>query len=190
MDDFDLTQRGALPTLFERARTRFLLISFTSDWLYPSYQSLEIVSALRSRNCDVAYCNLEARYGHDSFLVEVEEQTELVRGFLASTFREAAALKRRPRRRLEDRMGVREVYGRRDFRHHRRVGGTGDARARSGLRRRRTAGVAEGAQERRRPRRGIDRSAGAEGHRARRVGVSGRSRIGGGGLSRPALSTT
>lgn len=88
MDTFDLTQRGSLPSLFERGRTRFLVISFTSDWLYPSYQVLEIVSALRSRNADVAYCNLEARYGHDSFLVEVNEQTELVRGFLASTYRD------------------------------------------------------------------------------------------------------
>jgi homoserine O-acetyltransferase len=91
MDTFDLTQRGALPTLFEANEARFLLISFTSDWLYPPYQSLEIVKALRGRNCDVAYCNLDARYGHDSFLVEVEQQTEVVRGFLASTFREAAA---------------------------------------------------------------------------------------------------
>jgi len=91
MDTFDLTQRGALQTLFELNKARFLLISFTSDWLYPPYQSLEIVKALRGRNCDVAYCNLDARYGHDSFLVEVEQQTEVVRGFLASTFREAAA---------------------------------------------------------------------------------------------------
>ena len=91
MDTFDLTQRAALQTLFELNKARFLLISFTSDWLYPPYQSLEIVKALRGRNCDVAYCNLDARYGHDSFLVEVEQQTEVVRGFLASTFREAAA---------------------------------------------------------------------------------------------------
>jgi homoserine O-acetyltransferase len=90
MDSYDLTQRGSLASLFESIRTRFLVISFTSDWLYPSYQSLEIVSALRSRNCDVAYCNLTSNYGHDAFLVEVNEQTELVRGFLASTFREAA----------------------------------------------------------------------------------------------------
>src|SRR5882724_8016084 len=86
MDSFDLTQRGtrgSLASLFETVRTRFLVMSFTSDWLYPSYQSQEIVSALRSRNCDVAYCNLESRYGHDAFLVEVAEQTELVRGFLA-----------------------------------------------------------------------------------------------------------
>jgi homoserine O-acetyltransferase len=89
MDSFDLSERGTLASLFDRIRTRFLVISFTSDWLYPSYQSLEIVSALRSRNCDVAYCNLASHYGHDTFLVEVEEQTELVRGFLASTFREA-----------------------------------------------------------------------------------------------------
>jgi homoserine O-acetyltransferase/O-succinyltransferase len=89
MDSFDLTQRGSLTSLFEGQGTRFLVVSFTSDWLYPSYQSLEIVSALRSLNCDVAYCNLDSRYGHDAFLVEVKEQTELVRGFLASTFREA-----------------------------------------------------------------------------------------------------
>ncbi|HML16536.1 MAG TPA: homoserine O-acetyltransferase [Bryobacteraceae bacterium] len=90
MDSFDLTERGTLASLFERVRTRFLVLSFTSDWLYPSYQSQEIVSALRSRNCDVAYCNLTSNYGHDAFLVEVNEQAELVRGFLSSTFREAA----------------------------------------------------------------------------------------------------
>lgn len=89
MDSFDLSERGTLASLFERIKTRFLVISFTSDWLYPSYQSLEIVSALRSRNCDVAYCNLSSHYGHDAFLVDVAEQTELVRGFLLSTHREA-----------------------------------------------------------------------------------------------------
>ncbi len=91
MDTFDLTQRGSLTALFEGMRARFLVISFTSDWLYPSYQSLEITRALRARNCDVAYCNLESRYGHDAFLVEVEQQTAVVAGFLASTAREAAA---------------------------------------------------------------------------------------------------
>src|SRR6204780_3877195 len=90
MDSFDLTQRGTLPSLFERIKTRFLVISFTSDWLYPSYQSLEVVSALRSRNCDVAYCNLASDYGHDAFLVEVKEQSEIVRGFLASSLKGVA----------------------------------------------------------------------------------------------------
>ena len=89
MDYFDLAQ-GRAPTLgaaLERVQARVLIISFTSDWLYPSYQSLEVVSALRSRNKDVAYCELESTYGHDAFLVEVAEQTDVIRGFLAATFR-------------------------------------------------------------------------------------------------------
>jgi homoserine O-acetyltransferase/O-succinyltransferase len=96
MDTFDLTHRGgSLANLFEGTRVKFLLISFTSDWLYPAYQSLEIASALRGRNCDVAYCNLDSHYGHDAFLVEVEQQTAVVGGFLASTFREIAAQRAR-----------------------------------------------------------------------------------------------
>jgi homoserine O-acetyltransferase len=87
MDYFDLTTgRGTLNSALERTRARFLVISFSSDWLYPSYQSQEMVRALRSRNCDVAYVELQSNYGHDSFLVDVAEQTDLVRGFLASTF--------------------------------------------------------------------------------------------------------
>ena len=87
MDYFDLTNgRGSVAEAFARAEARFLVISFSSDWLYPSYQSQEIVRALRARNCDVAYVELPSNYGHDSFLVDVGEQTELVRGFLASTF--------------------------------------------------------------------------------------------------------
>jgi homoserine O-acetyltransferase len=87
MDYFDLTAgHTSLGAALERAKARFLVISFTSDWLYPSYQSIEIVSALRSRNRDVAYCELSSNYGHDAFLVDVGEQTEMVRGFLAATF--------------------------------------------------------------------------------------------------------
>ena len=88
MDYFDLTNgRQSLSAAFENVKSRFLVISFTSDWLYPSYQSLEVVRALRGHNCDVAYCELPTNYGHDAFLVNVEEQAELVRGFLASTLR-------------------------------------------------------------------------------------------------------
>jgi homoserine O-acetyltransferase/O-succinyltransferase len=87
MDYFDLTGgQKTLAAALEPARGRFLVISFSSDWLYPSYQSQEMVRALRSRNRDVAYVELQSNYGHDSFLVDVAEQTELVRGFLASTF--------------------------------------------------------------------------------------------------------
>ncbi len=91
MDYFDVTQgRGALPTVFENAETRFLVISFTSDWLYPTYQSLEIVRALRSRNREVAFVELESNYGHDAFLVEVKEEAEIIGGFLDSAFKETA----------------------------------------------------------------------------------------------------
>jgi len=89
MDYFDITNgRGSLVAALEKVTARFLVISFTSDWLYPSYQSQEIVNALRSLNRDVTYCELTSNYGHDAFLVDVAEQTEVVRGFLASTFRE------------------------------------------------------------------------------------------------------
>src|SRR6476646_2661019 len=87
MDYFDLTNgHGTLTAALEKTQARFLVISFSSDWLYPSYQSQELVRALRSRNRDVAYVELQSNYGHDSFLVDVVEQTDLVRGFLASTF--------------------------------------------------------------------------------------------------------
>jgi homoserine O-acetyltransferase len=88
MDYFDLTNgNGSLTEAFRRCNTRFLVISFTSDWLYPSYQSQEIVKALRNLNRDVAYCELPSNYGHDAFLVDVGEQTEVVQGFLASTYK-------------------------------------------------------------------------------------------------------
>jgi homoserine O-acetyltransferase len=87
MDYFDLTGGAvSLAAALERAQCRFLVISFSSDWLYPSYQSQELVRALRSRNRDVAYVELQSNYGHDSFLVDVAEQTDLVRGFLSSAF--------------------------------------------------------------------------------------------------------
>lgn len=91
MDYFDLAEgHPSLAAAFSEVKARFLVISFTSDWLYPSYQSQEVVRALRGRNCDVAYCELPSTYGHDAFLVTVAEQTELVRGFLASTLRTRA----------------------------------------------------------------------------------------------------
>jgi homoserine O-acetyltransferase len=86
-DYFDLLS-GSLQSAFEKSDMRFLVISFTSDWLYPSYQAQEIVRVLRRRNLDVAYCDLESNYGHDAFLVDVAEQTDVLRGFLASTFKE------------------------------------------------------------------------------------------------------
>ncbi len=88
MDYFDLSSVfPSLAAAFTLTRSRFLVLSYTSDWLYPTYQSLEIVSALRGRNIDVAFCELTSNYGHDAFLVDTKDQGELVAGFLDSTFR-------------------------------------------------------------------------------------------------------
>ena len=85
-DYFDLLSTPSFAP--QTADVRFLVISFTSDWLYPSYQSQEIVRVLRRRNLDVAYCDLQSNYGHDAFLVDVAEQTDVIRGFLSSAVKE------------------------------------------------------------------------------------------------------
>jgi homoserine O-acetyltransferase len=61
---------------------RFLVISFLSDWLYPSWQSREIVRFLMSRRQDTTYCEIKSTYGHDAFLLEFEEETRLITHFL------------------------------------------------------------------------------------------------------------
>jgi homoserine O-acetyltransferase len=63
-------------------KASFLVVSFTSDWLFPSYQSKEIVSALRRNNKDVSYAEISSDYGHDAFLLEVEALSRLVVSFL------------------------------------------------------------------------------------------------------------
>lgn len=89
MDYFDLSAgHRSLAEAFAPARARFLVLSFTSDWLYPTYQSLEIVEALRAHNIDVVFRELSSDYGHDAFLVDTAEQTEAVAGFVDSVFRE------------------------------------------------------------------------------------------------------
>ena len=92
MDTFDMTASSdSLEDCFSRGDARFLVLSFTSDWLYPSYQSQEIVRALRSRNRDIAYVELTSNYGHDAFLLEAGEQTALIQGFLENTYQRLAA---------------------------------------------------------------------------------------------------
>ena len=85
MDYFDLSGGRLIPN-GSAATTRFLVISFKSDWLYPSYQSQEIVRELKKKKADVTYCELPSTYGHDAFLLEVEEQTTLIRHFLEKTY--------------------------------------------------------------------------------------------------------
>jgi homoserine O-acetyltransferase/O-succinyltransferase len=61
---------------------RFLVISFTSDWLYPTYQSKAIVSALKKSGSDVSFCEIDARWGHDAFLMPNPQMNKLIAGFL------------------------------------------------------------------------------------------------------------
>ncbi|MBE2232644.1 MAG: homoserine O-acetyltransferase [Anaerolinea sp.] len=85
LDYFDPAgqQGGSLAAAFESAAdTAFLVISFTSDWLYPSYHSKELVRALTAAGCDVTYLDIESSWGHDAFLVEVETMTRLLGSFL------------------------------------------------------------------------------------------------------------
>src|SRR5260370_7349770 len=80
MDYFDLTAGNAsVAAALERAQCRFLVISFSSDWLYPSYQSQELVRALRSRNRHVTYSTLQSNYSTHSCLVHFPAQTTLLR---------------------------------------------------------------------------------------------------------------
>ena len=85
MDYFDLSDGKLIPE-GSTVDTRFLVISFKSDWLYPSYQSQDIVRQLKTRHVDATYCELRSTYGHDAFLVELGEMKELVRHFIDKTF--------------------------------------------------------------------------------------------------------
>jgi len=85
LDYFDLADQhgGSLAAAFDHSTdTAFLVISFTSDWLYPSYHSKELVKALTAAGCDVTYLDIESSWGHDAFLVEVATMTRLLGSFL------------------------------------------------------------------------------------------------------------
>jgi homoserine O-acetyltransferase len=90
MDYFDLSNDyGSLTNAFARSTDiTYLVVSFTSDWLYPTYHSKELVSALTAVGADVTYCNLKSTWGHDAFLLEVETMTSLISDFLERVTRE------------------------------------------------------------------------------------------------------
>lgn len=83
LDYFDLSE--GYPSLEEslsRAKAKFLVLAFSSDWLYPPYQSREIVKALKRNGVNVSYCEIKSDYGHDAFLLECDQQTRLIGYFL------------------------------------------------------------------------------------------------------------
>ena len=67
---------------FSKTNVKFLVVSFTSDWLYPTYQSKTMVKAMKKNGLDVSFCEIEAQWGHDAFLLPNDRLTSLMKGFL------------------------------------------------------------------------------------------------------------
>lgn len=90
MDYFDLSNgHSDLATAFDKSTgITYLVVSFTSDWLYPPYHSKELVGVLTAAGADVSYCNVQSTWGHDAFLVEVETMTSLISNFLDRVIKE------------------------------------------------------------------------------------------------------
>lgn len=96
IDYFDLA--NGLPDLaraFASVTAKFLVLSYSSDWLYPPEQSEELVRALLQNGIDATYVEMQSDYGHDAFLLEVDRLTTLARDFLG----QVEADMRSPRRR-------------------------------------------------------------------------------------------
>ena len=84
MDSFDLSEKynGKLEHAFKYNISKWLLISFSSDWLFPTSESKEIVSALTTNACNVSFVEIESDRGHDSFLLKVPRLYKILQGFL------------------------------------------------------------------------------------------------------------
>lgn len=90
-DYFDLENQhgnGSVVKAFSKTKAKFLVVSFTSDWLYPTYQSKAMVQAMKKNGLDVSFCEIEADWGHDAFLLADEQLTKPVSGFLDRVYRE------------------------------------------------------------------------------------------------------
>ncbi|MDH5297672.1 MAG: homoserine O-acetyltransferase [Desulfobulbaceae bacterium] len=96
-DYFDLTDRGegGLAGAFAGVRAKFLVVSFTSDWLYPTARSRKMVQAMKKNGLDVSFCEIEAEWGHDAFLLPSPRLSALLRGFLERVHSEEQSLERR-----------------------------------------------------------------------------------------------
>lgn len=86
MDNFDASGGKRLEEVLRGSKVKVLVISFKSDWLYPGYQSKEIVKACKLAGVETTYCEIDSTYGHDAFLLEVDEEAHLIRHFLKKVF--------------------------------------------------------------------------------------------------------
>lgn len=80
---FDLAAPyGSLDNALARVQAKTMVLSYSSDWLYPPYQSQWVVDSLAKQGKDVTYCNIHSDYGHDAFLLEVDVMKKLIGGYL------------------------------------------------------------------------------------------------------------
>jgi len=86
MDYFDLAEEhgGRLADAFAQSDARFCLVSFDTDWLYPTVESRTIAHALNAAGCPVSFMELSAPFGHDSFLLDVPALDRVIAGFLGA----------------------------------------------------------------------------------------------------------
>jgi homoserine O-acetyltransferase len=83
MDYFDIERSyGPLKDAFAVTLARYLFVTYSSDWLFPTQQSREIVRAMLSTGRDVSFTEIESAYGHDAFLIEVDKLTRIISFFL------------------------------------------------------------------------------------------------------------
>ena len=96
MDYFDLEKQfnGNLSLAFKNIRTKFCVISFSSDWLYPTSENKEIVIALNACGANVGFVEINSDKGHDSFLLNVPKFLQTLSEFLNSTYNEVKNEKR------------------------------------------------------------------------------------------------
>ena len=88
MDYFDLVKQfnGNLSNAFVNSKTKFFVISFTSDWLYPTQENKDIVIALNAIGADVGFVEIESDKGHDSFLLNVPDFLKTLKNFLDKSY--------------------------------------------------------------------------------------------------------
>jgi homoserine O-acetyltransferase len=82
IDYFNILNWHSLGDIFKGLHAKVLVLAFKSDWLYPAYQSQEIVKACKLAGVDASYCELNSTYGHDAFLLETEQEVSLISNFL------------------------------------------------------------------------------------------------------------
>ena len=84
LDYFDLAEEhgGLLANAFRGTRTRFCIVSFDTDWLYPTSESRAVVQALNAAGAAASFVELSSPYGHDAFLLEAPEMNRVIDGFL------------------------------------------------------------------------------------------------------------